>query len=400
MSVAAMTYAALLVALMAALWAGLLVLAEEAPTLVRALGDPPTAPGQAVPLYRAIEVGRLALLMVAGVSASYAVEWWLRPPLEAALTVAVTGALLYVLADALPRGAGVLLPQLAAAAARVARRSLAPFKPLIGLVAALERGLALLFPPQVRRDEPLGSDERDMLAGVVSLRDADVAEVMTPRLDVVAIDAEAEWGEMVDLLRRSEHARLPVYGDDLDDIVGVLYAKDLTPAVAGVEPRPERWQDLVRPAAFVPESKSLVAQLRDFQRGPTHMAIVVDEFGGTSGLLTLEDVLEEVVGEIHGEYDREEEPPVTSEGDDRFWVDGSVSLDTLSDALHVDIDHEEVTTVGGLIYSELGRVPRPGEELRVGEFRVVVEQVVRRRIRRVYFERRPEDAEAVSEEGA
>jgi CBS domain containing-hemolysin-like protein len=205
---------------------------------------------------------------------------------------------------------------------------------------------------------------------------------------------------MVDLLRRSEHARLPVYGDDLDDIVGVLYAKDLTPAVAGVEPRPERWQDLVRPAAFVPESKSLVAQLRDFQRGPTHMAIVVDEFGGTSGLLTLEDVLEEVVGEIHGEYDREEEPPVTSEGDDRFWVDGSVSLDTLSDALHVDIDHEEVTTVGGLIYSELGRVPRPGEELRVGEFRVVVEQVVRRRIRRVYFERRPEDAEAVSEEGA
>jgi len=208
------------------------------------------------------------------------------------------------------------------------------------------------------------------------------------------------YGEMVDLLRRSEHARLPVYREDLDEIVGVLYAKDLTPAVAGVEPRPERWQDLVRPAAFVPESKSLVAQLRDFQRGPTHMAIVVDEFGGTSGLLTLEDVLEEVVGEIHGEYDGEEEPPVTSEGDDRFWVDGTVSLDTLSDALHTDIDHEEVTTVGGLIYSELGRVPRPGEELRVGEFRVVVEQVVRRRIRRVYFERRPEGAEAVSEEGA
>jgi CBS domain containing-hemolysin-like protein len=127
---------------------------------------------------------------------------------------------------------------------------------------------------------------------------------------------------------------------------------------------------------------------------------VVDEFGGTSGLLTLEDVLEEVVGEIHGEYDREEEPPVTSEGDDRFWVDGTVSLDTLSDALHTDIDHEEVTTVGGLIYSELGRVPRPGEELRVGEFRVVVEQVVRRRIRRVYFERRAEGAEAVREEGS
>ncbi|UCF41717.1 MAG: hypothetical protein JSW43_05155, partial [Gemmatimonadota bacterium] len=108
--------------------------------------------------------------------------------------------------------------------------------------------------------------------------------------------------------------------------------------------------------------------------------------------LTLEDVLEEVVGEIHGEYDLDEAPPVITEGDDRFWVDGTVTLDTLSEALRSPIEHEDVATVGGLVYSELGRVPRPGEELRIGEFRVVVEQVVRRRIRRVYFERRPEGA--------
>jgi CBS domain containing-hemolysin-like protein len=309
--------------------------------------------------------------------------------------VGVTGALLYVLADALPRGAGVLVPRLAAAAAPLAGRSLVPFRPLLGLVATLERGLQVIFPARSRGEPGMGEDQRDVLAGVVSLEDTDVEEVMTPRLDIVAVAGDAEWSEMVDLLRRSEHARLPVYEDDLDSIVGVLYAKDLTPAVAGIAPRPPRWQDLVRPASFVPESKSLSAQLRDFQRGPTHIAIVVDEFGGTSGLLTLEDVLEEVVGEIHGEYDEDEAPPVITEGDDRFWVDGTVTLDTLSEALRSPIEHEDVATVGGLVYSELGRVPRPGEELRIGEFRVVVEQVVRRRIRRVYFERRgSEDATA------
>ncbi len=179
-----------------------------------------------------------------------------------------------------------------------------------------------------------------------------------------------------------------MYEGDLDSIAGVMYAKDLTPVVAGIAPHPKRWQDVVRPAQFVPESKSLVSQLRDFERGPSHIAIVVDEFGGTSGLITLEDVLEEIVGEIYGEYDREEVPPVTSEGDDKFWVDGTVTLDDLSESLKTTIDREDVSTVGGLIYSELGRVPRPGEELRIGEFRVVVEQVIRRRVRRVYFERR------------
>ena len=133
-----------------------------------------------------------------------------------------------------------------------------------------------------------------MLAGVMSLRDSTVAEIMTPRLDVVAIDAESEWQTVVDQLRRSEHARLPVYRGDLDEIDGILYAKDVTPAVGGVAAPPEDWHGLVRPALYVPESKPLAAQLRDFQRGRAHIAIVVDEFGGTSGLVTLEDVLEEV----------------------------------------------------------------------------------------------------------
>jgi CBS domain containing-hemolysin-like protein len=210
---------------------------------------------------------------------------------------------------------------------------------------------------------------------------------MTPRLDIEAVSANAEWAEVVEQLRRSEHHRLPVYGEDLDDLRGMLYAKDLTPAIAGVTERPGDWRSLVRPAQYVPESKLLANQLRDFQRSTTHLAIVVDEFGGTSGLISLEDVLEEVVGEIYGEYDREETPDVVREGDDRFWVDGTVTLDTLSELLGVPLEDEEISTVGGLIYSELGRVPRPGEELRIDGFRVVVEKVVRRRVQRVYFER-------------
>jgi CBS domain containing-hemolysin-like protein len=155
----------------------------------------------------------------------------------------------------------------------------------------------------------------------------------------------------------------------------------------GAAAPPERWQELIRPVPFVPESKSLAAQLRDFQRGAGHLAIVVDEFGGTSGLVTLEDVLEEIVGEIHDEYDVNEEPEIEREGSDRFWVNGRVTLDDLSATLGTSLVRDEVSTVGGLIYAELGRVPRPGEELRVAGFRLVVEQVVRRRIHRVYFER-------------
>jgi CBS domain containing-hemolysin-like protein len=240
-----------------------------------------------------------------------------------------------------------------------------------------------------RRTQPgvLGTAQRDMLLGVFSLEDTTVEDVMTPRLDIVAVSASAEWPEVAAVVREGEHARIPVHRDSLDDIAGILYARDLAPILAGTRARPEHWHSLIRPVPFVPESKSLAAQLRDFQRGATHLAIVVDEFGGTSGLVTLEDVLEEVVGEIHDEYDVDEEPAIEREGNRRFWVDGRLPLDDLSAALGVAFELDEVSTVGGLVYSELGRVPRPGEQLSIGGFKVVVEEVVRRRIRRVYFER-------------
>ena len=376
-----------LAAVVAALWAALLGLVQESPMIGRSLGDPPTAPRRPVPVDRALQISRLALVVLAACSAGLAVEWWNRSTPAALLQALVTVAFLLTVSDILPRALGVLFPHVATTAAPLARRTLTPFRPLMGLVVAADRLAGLLLPVRQQMPRDVADEELDMLAGVVSLGDTTVEEIMTPRLDIVAIPADAEWSEVVELLRHSEHHRFPVSGGDLDDLHGVLFAKDLTPAVAGVAERPDDWRALIRPAHYVPESKSLAAQLRDFQRGTAHLAIVVDEFGGTSGLVTLEDVLEEVVGEIYGEYDREDVPPLTSEGDDRVWVDGAVTLDTLSDALHADFERDDVSTVGGLVYSVLGRVPRPGEELRIGAFRVVVEKIVRRRVRRVYFER-------------
>ena len=137
---------------------------------------------------------------------------------------------------------------------------------------------------------------------------------------------------------------------------------------------------------MVPETKTLDSQLRDFQRGAAHIALVVDEFGGTAGLITLEDILEEIVGALRESGDGEQ-PTIERDGD-RFWVHGRVGLDQLSEALGVPFTSSEVSTVGGLIYSALGRVPRSGEELSLDGFRVVVERVERRRVTRVYFERR------------
>lgn len=388
MSAAALTLLALVVALVASLWAGLLALAEEAQSVARTLGEEATRRPGRLPAYRAFHASRLALLIIAGIAAAQAVGWWYRPPVTAWSTALLSAGFLYLLADALPRMLGVLAPDLAAWAAQRARSTLWPLRPLLSALSVVERAVNALLPSPKRSPEILGPTQRDILLGVFSLADTTVADIMTPRLDLHAVELQTEWPELIESLRRAEHARLPVYNGTPDDIVGVLRAKDVVPAVAGVTEVPQ-WPDLVRPVQFVPESKTLDRQLHDFQRSGANLAIVVDEFGGTSGLVTLEDILEEVVGEIHDEYDVDEEPAVSQEGPDRFWVEARTTLDELSAALGTTIERDDVNTVGGLIYSELGRVPDPGEELTVAGFRVVVERVVGRRIRRVYFERLP-----------
>ncbi len=237
-----------------------------------------------------------------------------------------------------------------------------------------------------------------MAAGIFSLSDMTVSEVMTPRIDIIAVDVAAEEMDVIATLRRSEHARLVVFEGHPDAVVGVLHAKDMLPRLGNGTPR-EPWQRLIRPAMFVPEAKHLDRQLRDFQRGPMHLAVVVDEFGGTAGILTLEDILEQIVGEIHDEYDVDEVQPVQRHGDGHYTLQGGVPLLDLEAELGHDFGHEEVATVGGLILAEIGHVPKSGETVELDGWRFVVDLVVGRRVRRVaLWPPRTDDAHAAAAE--
>jgi CBS domain containing-hemolysin-like protein len=242
------------------------------------------------------------------------------------------------------------------------------------------------FRQVVTAEADVSRDEQALLHGVFSLADTSVRDIMVPRVDIVGIDLTTPWSEVVDRVRSSEHARFPVFDDTLDNITGILYAKDLLPFVIDDDEPMLGWQTLVRPAAFIPISKPIDQQLRDFKASRTHIAIVSDEYGGTAGLVTIEDILEEIVGEIHDEYD-DEEPEVEQEEGKRFWVAGRLTIDELSELLGQDFSQHDVATVGGLVYEAFGRVPLPGEAVSIGAYKLVVERVRRRRIERVYFER-------------
>jgi len=234
--------------------------------------------------------------------------------------------------------------------------------------------------------------EEAILQGVFTLGDTEVHEVMVPRVDIVGVDRDTRWSEVVDRVRSSEHSRFPVYDETIDEVVGVLHAKDLLPFLLADEPPVAGWPSLIRATSFIPRTKLIGEQLRDFRAEGSHLAIVVDEYGGTAGLVTIEDVLEELVGEIRDEHDVEE-PEVEMRDGRRYWVAGRVTLEELSELLEHDFEMEDVTTVGGLVYAHLGRVPRAGETFTLGGFRVVVERVRRRTVERVYFERLAQPAE-------
>src|SRR2546428_295059 len=278
-----------LVALGAALWAGLLALAEEAAVgeALHTLGDaPPQTVGGRVPLHRAVHVSRLALLVLGAVGASRALVWWQQPWERSLLELAAAVGLLFVVGDALPRSIARLAPEVSTAALPLARRTLVPFGPLLWLLTWVDRGLHSLVAIPRPLQPDLGIAQRDMLLGVFTLADTTVDEVMTPRLDMVAVDVSATGEELLDTLHQSEHTRLPAYDGTPDNIAGVVYAKDLVPFVMGLgegrDGGAARWQDLVGPALCVPETKTLDSQLREFQPGAAHLAIVVGEVGGGS----------------------------------------------------------------------------------------------------------------------
>ncbi len=366
------------------LWAAWLALAAESDAdLPRALGGEfSNEAGAAGTLSRNLHVAHLALLVLAGASAGGAVAWWARSPSAGLLRLTLAVGLVWVLGDLLPRLLAAVAPELTRPARRAAAATLAPFGPLLRLAAWADRQARTA--PTARMTHHSGAVERDMLLGVFSLAATTVAEVMTPRIDIVAVDSSADRDAVTATLRSSEHARLPVWDGHPDAVAGVIYAKDIL-AASAADGAP--WQSLIRPAAFVPEGKPLDRQLRDFQRGPNHLAVVVDEFGGTAGLVTLEDILEQIVGEIQDERDTDEVIPIEVMAGDRLRVEGGVALSELEAVLDHSFDREDVSTVGGLVLAEFGRVPKAGETIDLDGYRLVVEQVIRRRVRRVAVSR-------------
>jgi putative hemolysin len=383
-----------LVAALLTLWAAWLALAAEAHAdLPRSLSGQLGTEFGVESVSRQLHIAHLALLMLAGAAASGAVAWWTWSPPLGLVRLLLAILLVWVVGDLVPRLLAAVAPELTLPVRRGAIATLVPFRPLLRLAAwADERAQARAA---TRTSRQSGEAQRDMLLGVFSLADTTVAEVMTPRLDIVAVDTSADRDEVVRTLRSSEHARILVYDGNPDAVVGVIYAKDIL-AIGPEDPRP--WHALIRPAAFVPEGKTLDRQVRDFQRGPSHLAVVVDEFGGTAGLVTLEDILEQIVGEIQDEYDTDEVTPIQVVSEDQWRVEGGVALSELESALGHSFDRDDVSTVGGLVLAEFGRVPRSGESINVGGYRLVVEHVVRRRVKRIGVHRLTAEVSGVQSE--
>ncbi len=239
---------------------------------------------------------------------------------------------------------------------------------------------------EISRHIPLESYAKEMLHGVLFFKDIVVKEIMVPRTDVVAIEENTTLDGIVEKIIEKGFSRMPVYRERIDDIVGVVYAKDLFKYWKSSENI--RAADIMRDAYFVPETKKIVDLLKEFRDRKTHIAIVVDEYGGVSGIVTLEDILEEIVGDIRDEYDKAEEEKIVKIDDNTYMVDPKVDLDLFSEYFDVDLYDESCETLGGFLYSKFGEVPKEGDEIRVGKLIIKVEKSNPKKIEklRVYVE--------------
>lgn len=266
------------------------------------------------------------------------------------------------------------------------------FRPLIKLMSGSATGIIRLFglepagvhsvahsPDEIRmlveqsqQEGEIEAEQEQMIHGVFEFPEIMAREVMTPRPDIVALEASATMEEVVKLLIDEGHSRIPVYEDDLDNVVGILLVKDLLPYLVGTAGEAFVLRDVLREPFFVPDTKRISQLLAELRTRNVHMAIILDEFGGTEGLVTLEDLIEQIVGEINDEYDEPEpEFTVTPEGD--VLIDGGASIDEVNERFGMNLSSDDYDTIGGFIFGALGRVPQPGDAVRVdgsGELRV------------------------------
>ena len=236
----------------------------------------------------------------------------------------------------------------------------------------------------------LEEEEKEMIYSIVEFGETSVREIMVSRLDVVALPVTAGVEDALTLIRETGHSRIPLYADHLDNILGVVYAKDLLPYLLSANGNTSLdWRQVARPAIFVPPGKKLDDLLKDLQAKKTHMAVVVDEYGGTAGLVTLEDILEEIVGEIRDEHDESEEQLYERLDDATFLFDARIDLDDVNELLNASLDTEgyDFETLGGLIFHETGTIPEEGHRLNIDDLAMRVVTVENNRIGRVHVRR-------------
>lgn len=232
-------------------------------------------------------------------------------------------------------------------------------------------------------------EERELISSVFEFGDTVVREVMVPRPDMVCVPAEISLDQSIEVALRAGYSRIPIFEGDTDSIVGVLYVKDVLKRMREGGSEHMKVRALGRSPLFVPETKKVADLLRDMQDQRVHMAIVVDEYGGTAGLVTIEDLIEEIVGEIVDEYDQEE-PLVEPIDEDTIRVDAKMPIDEVNELLGVDLPHEEWDTVGGLVFGLTGRVPVPGQRVGYDSLEFLTERVTGRRVQKVVIRKLPD----------
>ncbi|WP_226469254.1 HlyC/CorC family transporter [Luteimonas panaciterrae] len=233
----------------------------------------------------------------------------------------------------------------------------------------------------VQADGLIEADTLRMMEGALNVSDLSVGDVMVPRAQMVALPADGKFLDLMKQVVESGHSRFPVHGEDKDEILGILLAKDLLRGVVA-DNGPGTIRELLRPAVLIPESKRLDVLLREFRQSRNHMAIVIDEYGGVAGLLTIEDVLEQIVGEIDDEHDDAEDPNalIAAQADGQYVVNALTPIADFNERFGADFDDDEYDTIGGLVTAAIGHLPEAGEELTLGRFGFRVARADARRL--------------------
>lgn len=222
------------------------------------------------------------------------------------------------------------------------------------------------------QDQVLDADALGIIEGALQVSSMQVRDIMIPRSQVVTVPAKMPINEIIELITKASHSRFPVIGENVDNVIGILLAKDLLPLILSGSPEKFNLRDVIRPATFVPESKRLNVLLKEFRETRHHMAIVIDEYGSVCGAVTIEDVLEQIVGEIEDEYDVDDDSYIKKFDEENFIVKALTPLDEFNEYFNSNFSDQEFATVGGLVLQQFSHIPERGETIKIGKFLITV----------------------------